>query len=218
MAEPAVVNPPVVALAFGEWGRRVAIILSAAERPPILAIDGAACRPAKLFGDRTCGRPLAVVVAAGFRSGDGDGPEPAGAAEALRSELDVRGVTHLTVARDEHSIWVGPTVAPSRPGCDTCWQARRRQHAEVLALSRAPDDVDLVPHAARAALAVIRRVLASPETEAGVVRRFLPGGGPPAIGRVVPVAGCVRCAVSAGDRPEWSLRALAPPEFATACA
>lgn len=217
MAEPAVVNPPVAVLAFGEWGRNVAITLSASERPPILAIDGAACRPAKLFGDHALGRRLAVVVAAGFGSGQGAGPDETDGAEALRSELEDRGVTHLTVTRDEGSIWVGPTVAPDRPGCDTCWQARRRQHAEALGLGGAPDDVDLVAHAARAALAVIRRVLASPETEAGVVRRFLPGGGPPAIGRVIPVPGCVRCDAPVGDRPEWSLRALAPSEFATAC-
>jgi hypothetical protein len=215
MAEPSVVSPPVVVLAFGGWGRSVAVRLSAVERPPIVAIDGAACRPARLFGDRAFGRPLAVVVAAGLGSGD-DCSDAADGAEALRAQLSARGVTHLTVARDQRSIWVGPTVVPSRPGCDTCWQARRRQHVEVLKLDRVPDDVDLVAHAARATLAVIRRVLASPETEVGVVRRFLPGGGPPAIGRVVPVRGCVRCDASAGDRPEWSLRSLAPPEFATA--
>jgi hypothetical protein len=208
----------VVVLAVGEWGRKVAITLSAAERPPILAIDGAACRPAKLFGDRALGGRLAVVVAAAFGSGDAAANDCTDGAEALRSELGALGVTHLTVARDERSIWVGPTVAPGRPGCDACWQARRRQHAEVLGPSGMPDDVDLVPHAARAALAVIRRVLTSPETEAGVVRRFLPGGGPPAIGRVIPVSGCMRCDLSAGDRPEWSLRSLAPSEFATACA
>jgi hypothetical protein len=217
MAEPAVMSAPVIVLAFGEWGRNVAITLSAAERPPIVAMDGAACRPAKLFGERAFGRQLAVVVAAGFGNGEGADPDRAGGADALRSELEARRVTHLTVARDERSIWVGPTVAPARPGCDACWQARRRQHAEALTLSPAPGDVDLVAPAARAALAVIRRVLASPETEAGVVRRFVPGGGSPAIGRVIPVAGCARCDPSAGDHPGWSLRSLAPPERATVC-
>jgi hypothetical protein len=213
MAEPPVVNPPVVVLAFGPWGHNVAVTLSACERPPVLAIDGAACRPDMLFGDRGSRRRLAVVVAAGPGSDDDSGPDDG--VDALRSELDARGVTHLTVARDARSVWVGPTVAPSRPGCDTCWQARRRQHADALTLDSVPGDVDLVAHAARAALAVLRRVLASPETEAGVVRRFLPGGGPPAIGRVVPVPGCARCDASVGYRPEWSLRSLAPPESAT---
>jgi hypothetical protein len=216
VAEPAVVNSPVVVLAFGEWGQNVAMTLSAAVRPPILAVDGATCRPAALFADRGFGHGLAVVVAGGPGSDDSSASDPGDRADALRSELGARGVTHLTVERDERSVWVGPTVVPLWPGCDSCWRARRRQHAEVLTHSPVAGDVDLVLHAARAALAVMRRALTSSETEAGVVRRFLPGGGPPAIGRVVPVRGCVRCDSSTGCGPEWSLRSLAPTEFATA--
>jgi bacteriocin biosynthesis cyclodehydratase domain-containing protein len=223
MAEPAVVSVPVVVLAFGEWGRRVAAKLSAVERPPILALDGAACRPEVLFSERAYAPSLAVLV-----DPDADASAPFGP-EALRSDLQDRGVTHLTVARDDDWVWVGPTVVPLHPGCDACWRARRRQHADALthvpvaraapvpggAGPRVPVTVADPDLAARAALAVLRRTLADPDTEAGVVRRFEPSDGPPAMGRVVPVPRCPRCDASSAPRAEWSLRALAPTNLAS---
>jgi hypothetical protein len=200
------VNSSALVLAFGEWGRNVATTLSAAERPRIPVID-AGRRPAKRWRRRAIASRLVVVVAAGAGCDDGSGSDPGDGADALRSGLNALGVTHLTIERDKCSVWVGPTVVPVRPGCDTCWQARRRQHAQALTHAPEAGDMDLVALAARAAHAVMRRVLTSPETEAGVVRRFLPDGGPPAIGRVVPVAGCMRCDSSLDSGPPKGITA-----------
>jgi len=124
--------------------------------------------------------------------------------------LEALGVPFLTVERDGHAVWVGPTVVPGHPGCHRCAQARRRQHAGSLPPVLAPvaaEDPEVTRLAARAVLAVLRRVLAAPEAEAGVTRRFVAGGTPPLAGRVVPVSGCARCHRLTPFVAGWSLRA-----------
>ena len=134
---------------------------------------------------------------------------PRHAAEQARAALEEQLVTHLTVQRDGPSIWVGPTVVPMRPGCSRCWQARSRQHAGVL-LGRPTgggrEATDSVRLAARAARAVARRVLESPEEEAGVIRRFGPPDAVPTVGRVIAVSGCARCDPPLPRPAGWSLR------------
>ena len=164
---------------------------------------------------------LGVLVTSGLRAHDrgAAGVDERGA--AIRAALEATGAAYLIVERDGPWIWVGPTVVPGRPGCDRCWQARRRQHAEALAGGQAPlgpdspdsgcppagaDDLDVVRLGARTAVAVTRRVLAAPDIEAGVVRRFAPDGALPLIGRVVAVSGCLRCDLAVPHPAGWSLR------------
>jgi len=206
VAESAVVNDRVLIVAFDPWARRVASLIGrAATLPGYAVIDGEAVATGELV-DRA-----ATAAVVGLLGGGGC------ERDELRVALQARRLTHLTVRRAESSLWVGPTVVAHRPGCDWCWQARQRQHAGALAAREsgtgveAGADVDRVRLGARAAVAVTRHVLGSPEAEAGVVRGFARDGSTAHIGRVIAVTGCTRCD-AAIDRPAgWCLRSRRSP-------
>ena len=181
MAESVVVIP------LDGWGHAVARLIAGARDDVVVARDASLAPAAR----------LAVVVLAGPTADD------------ARLDLEAHAVPHLAVERDEHSVWVGPTVLPGHAGCHRCSRARRRQHTDALLRGPDPvaaDDPELWRHGARAALAVIRRVLAAPESEAGVTRRFVPGVPAPLAGRVVPVWGCPRCDPLTPLAAGWSVR------------
>ena len=225
MAEPAVVNEPVLVVAFDPWARRVAAMISTAANPASVVLNGD-CRTASAWVDDSRPPPrLGVLVTSGRRGHDRGTSRVGEQGTGIRAALEANGVTYLTVERDGPSIWVGPTIVPGRPGCNRCWQARRRQHAEALSgglaplgpdgpdscrTAAGPADLDLVRLGARTAVAVTRRVRAAPGIEAGVVRRFAPGGAPPLIGRVVAVSGCARCDHGGPHPAGWSLRSRPP--------
>ncbi len=202
MAESVVVTAPVLVVAVDAWSQRVAARIahgSAGLVEVVHDVDGA---PAA---------HLALLVA-------GD----------MRPTRQTDAAIHLPIGRDAQAIWVGPAVVPDQGGCVWCWQARRRQHAETSFLTGGPapaagngrearvespagDALDSVSLAARAARAVTRRVLAAPEAEAGVVRRFDLDGGPASIAQVIPVTGCDRCDPPTPRPAGWSLRPPAGP-------
>jgi hypothetical protein len=193
MAQPAAMNLRVLVVGLDPWGERVAASVAARVGHPIV--------------------PQLHVLAA-TEAGD----------DLTRTRLERdgarlmdRGITFLTVVRATDGLWIGPAVVPSAPGCTHCWQARRRQHAELLRAadraqraggwpwcSLAGADVTL---AARAILAVGRRLVRAPDREAGVVRRFRdpgPAKAPVETGRVIPVAGCARCDPRLPRSVAWS--------------
>lgn len=143
-------------------------------------------------------------------------------AAAIRSLCEEAGVAHLAVECGQRLVWVGPSVIPGQPGCHACWQARRRQHAGAHAaqLAITVDDESGQPGparqpgepslrlAARAAMAVTRRALRTPQSEAGVVRYFRLDDTDPAGGRVIAVSGCPRCDPVVERSPGWSLSSL----------
>jgi len=207
VAEPAVVRAGVLVVARDPWAVRVATMISATVGPAAVVLDPAACEAMLLQGAAAPGLAV-IVLGEPWPAGEG-APVPA-AIVSVRSSLEARRVTHLTVARDERCVWVGPTVLDQQPGCASCWEARRRQHAAALAAAHGcagSGAEDLARLAARAGPAVMRLALRSPEAEAAVVRRFIAGGAAPTAGRVVAVAGCRRCdpgAVRPGGRsPSW---------------
>jgi len=186
MAEPPALNLRVLVVPLDPWGERVAASVAARVGHPLV--------------------PQLHVLAA-TETGDDDARTRLERDGARLMEL---GITFLTVVRASDGLWIGPAVVPSAPGCTHCWQARRRQHAELLSTadraeraagwpwcSLAGADVTL---AARAVLDVARRLVRAPDSEAGVVRRFrdpappTPSAEAPGeTGRVIPVAGCARC-------------------------
>ncbi len=212
MAESAVVTDRLLVVAFGEWAAHAATLLARGAPDPVTLVLDGDVRDA--VADDGPAPRLAVLVLSALEPDGGCARH----ARDARTALEEQCVTHLTVQRDGPSIWVGPTVVPMRPGCSRCWQARRRQHAGVLlgrptgggreATGRvsAPADTDSVRLAARAARAVARRVLESPEEEAGVIRRFGPPDAAPTVGRVIAVSGCARCDPPLPRPAGWSLR------------
>jgi bacteriocin biosynthesis cyclodehydratase domain-containing protein len=132
-----------------------------------------------------------------------------GDSDQLRKRLQERSIPYLSVRPDGDAVWVGPLVLPGQGGCEDCWQARRRQHAETLDALAEPspaDDADSARLAARATAAVVRRALRAPADEAGGVRRFAPGGAVSHAGRVVAVTGCRRCDGAPERLAGWALR------------
>jgi hypothetical protein len=230
VAEPAVVNDPVLVVAFDPWARSVAAMISTAADPASIVLNGDARTADTWVVERSQPPRLGVLVMSGPRSQDQGTARTQERGSAITAALETNGVTSLTVERDGPSIWVGPTIVPGRPGCYRCWQARRRQHAEALSGGLAPlgpdgpdwrrpagraADLDAVRLGARTAVAVMRRVLEAPDIEAGVVRRFAPDGVPPLIGRVVAVSGCARCDHTGPRRAGWSLRSRPTADAAT---
>ncbi len=202
MAESAVVTARVLVVALDAWSQRVAARIADGTPDLVEIVHDVAGAPAAHLALLVAGDPRAVP--------------------------QTEAVIHLPVTRDARAIWVGPAVVPDQGGCAWCWQARRRQHAETLALAGPPthgrearvespagDALDSVSLAARAARAVTRRVLAVPEAEAGVVRRFDLGGGPATVARVIPVSGCDRCDPPTPRPAGWSLRPPAGPSRPT---
>jgi hypothetical protein len=221
VAEPAVVNDPVFVVFFDPWAGKVAAIISTAADPAPVVLNGDSSAADDWVVDSRPPPRLAMLVMSGMQGHNRGTARKEERGAAMRDALDANGVTYLTVERYGQSIWVGPTIVPGRTGCNRCWQARRRQHAEALSGGLAPlgpdstdscaaaagaAELDMVRLGARAAVAVTRRVLKAPEMEAGVVRRFARGGAPPLIGRVVAVSGCARCDHTVPHRAGWSLR------------
>jgi bacteriocin biosynthesis cyclodehydratase domain-containing protein len=220
VAESVVVSDPVLVVAFDPWADQVATTISRALADPVTVVLDREVRGGYLWATEARPWRLGIVVMSRIDDGERFAGYLEGRVAAWRAAFEDEYVTYLTVERDRPSVWVGPTVVPFRPGCHGCWLARRRQHAETLSggqvgiltdASGAPDpapaplDIDSVRLAVKTALAVTRRVLASPDAEAGVVRRFSPGGATQSIGRVVPVAGCARCDRSLPAPAGWSL-------------
>jgi hypothetical protein len=221
MAEPTLVNAAAVVVTFDSWANGVATLIAGVAGSSIATLDGHGNNGA--HGHPFNGLPrLAVLVTSRCETDGASADEVTARIAASRSRFDASGITHFTVERDGRSIWIGPTVVAHRSACHSCWEARRRQHADALARGDAvtppadqarpamANDSALVSFGAKATLAVVRRVLASPGPEAGIVRRFRPGGGPPDIGRVVKVSGCSRCESPPAFPSGWSLRSLAP--------
>ncbi|HYB30714.1 MAG TPA: hypothetical protein VEF89_29215 [Solirubrobacteraceae bacterium] len=199
MAEPPVVNPALLVVAFDPWARRLARMLLQAARGAAVEFDGRPDNLDRLVPGATAPSLAVLIGSAQSRLGD------------VRRALEHRRVRHVTVEPYEGAIWVGPAVVPERPGCDQCWRARRRQHADALLAAFARDTGNDMPRAdqivlgARAGLAVARHVLRSPDDEAGVVRRFTAAGAAPTGGRVSAVSGCPRCDQMAARTAGWSL-------------
>jgi bacteriocin biosynthesis cyclodehydratase domain-containing protein len=199
MAEPPVVNPAVLAVAFDPWARSVARMLLQAARGAAVEFDGKPDKLDRLLAGATAPSVAVLIGSAQPQLGD------------VRRALEHRRVPHLTVEPDAVAVWVGPAVVPERPGCDQCWMARQRQHADALRAMFAHDTGTNVPQAdqillgARAGLAVAWHVLRSPDDEAGVVRRFTTAGAAPTGGRVRAVSGCPRCDRMAARTAGWSL-------------
>lgn len=217
MAEPVVVNAPLLVIAFDPWGRAVATMISGATDAAVAAFDGDAGDVGSELARRAPTARLAVLVL----SGPAPNERTVARVAFARAALEARGVPSMTVERDEHAVYAGPAVVAGQPGCHRCWQARRRQHAGSLPPALAPvvpDDPELCRLAARATLGVARRVIAAPEAEAGVVRRFVPGGRSPLAGRVVPVSGCPRCDPLTPSIAGWSLHAHVTAGMATTTA
>jgi hypothetical protein len=196
-----VVNAALLVVAFDPWARSVARIMVQAAVGAAAQLDGEREALDRLLVGGASTPSLAVLIgSAQTRLGD------------LRHDLEDRRVAHLTLERDEGAVWVGPAVIPDGRGCDWCWQARRRQHAEVLSATFGHDAGDAVCGAdqmvlgAKATLAVARRVLRSPGVEAGVVRRFAVDRAAPTARRVSAVSGCGRCHQVAPRPAGWSLR------------
>jgi hypothetical protein len=219
MAESAVVNPTVLVAAFDPWARSAATMIAGVAGSAVTVLDVDTDQADRLLHDGASA-DLGVLIVSGLERDQAELAHVQARLVAARSALEARYVAHLTIERDAGAIWVGPTVMPLRPGCDRCWQARRRQHVDALSRGLAPahpgtaaadhatvvSEFDLARLGAKAGLAVMRRVLGSPDTEAGVVRRFAPGGGSPSIGRVVAVSGCARCDRTLPLPAGWSLR------------
>jgi hypothetical protein len=227
MAESAVVNPTVLVAAFDPWARSAATMIAGVAGSAVTVLEVDTDQADRLLHD---GAPsdLGVLIVSGLERDHAEADDVQARLVAVRSALEARHITHLTIERDASAIWVGPTVMPLRPGCDPCWQARRRQHVDALSRGVAPahpdtaadhatvvSEFDLARLGAKAGLAVMRRVLGSPDTEAGVVRRFAPGGGSPSIGRVIAVSGCARCDRTLPLPAGWSLRCGAAAGVAT---
>jgi len=199
MAKPAVVNPALLVVAFDPWARSVARMVLQAARGGAVELDGERDSLDRLLAEATAPSLALLIASAQPPLGD------------VRSALEHRRVPHLTVEPDGCAVWVGPAVVPERSGCDRCWQARRRQHAEALSVAFRHDTAeaerwtDQIVLGAKAGLAVARRVLRSPADEAGVVRRFTPDGAAPTAGRVRAVSGCLRCDRLAPRSVRWSL-------------
>lgn len=200
MAEPAVVKPVLLVVAFEAWARSMAAIMLHAARDAAVELDGEYGQLDHLLARSTA--PAVAVLLGSAEPSIGDMPRA----------LEDRRVAYLPVEADEGAVWVGPAVVPGRRGCEWCWRARRRQHAEALRNMFGHDaakailgrDDQIIP-GARASLAVARRVLRSPDDEAGVVRRFNADGSAPTVHRVTPVSGCERCDRVASRPPGWSL-------------
>lgn len=199
MAEPAVVNPALLVVAFDPWARDVARLLLQAARGAAAALDGERDSLDRLLAEATA--PSLAVLIGSHQPRLGD----------VRRALEHGRVPHLTLEPDERAVWVGPAVVPGRRGCDRCWQARRRQHAEALLAVFGHDAgshvrrADKIVLSAKAGLAVARRVLHSLDDEAGVVRRFTAAGTAPTVQRVRAVSGCPRCDRMAPRTAGWSL-------------
>jgi hypothetical protein len=199
MAEPPVVKPALLVVAFDPWARSVARMVLQAARGAAVELDGERDSLDRLLAEASAPSLALLIASAQPPLGD------------VRSALEHRRVPHLTVEPDERAVWVGPAVVTGRSGCDRCWQARRRQHAEALSASFVHDTASAVRRAdqivlgAKAGLAVARRVLHSPGDEAGVVRRFKADGVAPTAGRVRAVSGCPRCDRLAPRTAGWSL-------------
>jgi hypothetical protein len=168
-----------------------------AESAHVIALDPWAERvAARIAGARPNG--LCVVMAA-------DAPGALERLCAACAPIEARAIRYLTVLQARDGLWIGPVVVPEAPGCVSCWRARRRQHDCLQPLAEGCARLADERIVARAVLAVCRRVLAAPASEAGVVRRFRAGHRAPDIGRVVPVTGCERCDSGAIRTDRWSL-------------
>jgi bacteriocin biosynthesis cyclodehydratase domain-containing protein len=205
MAESAVVKPPLLLVPFDPWAAAVAALMLRRARAATVELNGEPNELDRLLSGAATAPSLAVLIGSSSARGD------------ARRALEDRYVAHLTIEPDERAVWVGPAVIPDRPGCDQCWQARRRQHAESLSAAFGDHTENPLPHAnqiilaAKAGLAVARRVLRAQDDEAGVVRRFTTETAAPTAHRVRAVSGCTRCDRKPPRPPGWSLHPHSEP-------
>ena len=199
MAEPALVKSELLIVPCDSSARAVAALMLQGAGGAAIELNGEPDELDRLLGAASAPTLAVLIGSAPARLGD------------VHRTLEDRYLAHLTIEIDERAVWVGPAVVPDRPGCQHCWQARRRQHADALSAAFGDHAANPVRGAgeiilsAKAGLAVARRVLRARDDEAGVVRRFSTERTAPTAHRVIAVSGCTRCDRKPRRPPGWSL-------------